>query len=62
MSRYPLDVMKSWIVREEKRSPCDTNTTFEWNMRRVIAIYKFALLWGEAQSCLPKGNLTLGDS
>ena len=34
--QYPLNVMKSWIVWEEKWCPCDTNTT--WNIRIAIAI------------------------
>ena len=36
LSQYPLNVMKSWIVWEEKWCPCDTNTT--WNIRIAIAI------------------------
>ena len=45
LSQYPLNVMKSWIVWEEKWCPCDTNTT--WNIRRfggfIISRTRFLL-------------------
>ena len=54
MAADPLK-LDSAVTPTTHHPGAEQEDTFEWNwnMEPLLNIYKFALLWGEAQLCLP---------